>query len=768
MRAVPPNFITEVIDRDLAGGRHDSVMTRFPPEPNGYLHIGHVKAICINYGIAADYGGEATLRMDDTNPTTEDPEYVEAIRSDIEWLGFSPRLTYASDDFEAFYQHARGLVTRGLAYVDSLNETQIREYRGTVTEPGRPSPYRERSVEENLDLFARMRAGEFEPGEHVLRAKIDMSSPNMVMRDPILYRIRKAHHYRTGDEWPIYPLYDYAHPLNDALEGVTHSLCSLEFETRRELYDWVVDNTVNGPARPHQYEFARLFLDYTVTSKRKLIHLVESGLVAGWDDPRMPTLAAFRRRGVTPEAIRDFVGRLGVNKTNARTDIALLEHSIRDNLNTRSPRVLAVLEPLRVTISNYDAPAPETLMAPYWPPDVPREGERGVPFGRSLLIERGDFAENPPAGFKRLSPGQHVRLRHAYVIRCDEVVKDDAGNVTELICSYLPESLGVNPEGVSVRGAIHWLEASSALPAEFRLYDRLFTVPEPDADDTPFTEYLNPDSLRTRHGFVEPSVAGNAPGTRYQFERLGYFWRDPIDSSPERLVFNRIVTLRDSWARRATAEETTTAAGAAGATPADAGARRPQRTTEDPGGTDGGRQPDAAALAFAAAHSLEPEDAAMIQPDDGLRAYFLEALAALPGNGALLGRWLVNEVQALRKDLGDDGLKLAPAGLAELVGMVADGHISARTAKDVLAEAAAGGASPGEIVRRRNLVQVSDEDELGRVVAEVLAANPAQVAAWRAGKTGLAGYFVGQVMKGTGGRANPQLVAQLVERALSS
>ncbi|MDR7544471.1 MAG: glutamine--tRNA ligase/YqeY domain fusion protein [Armatimonadota bacterium] len=556
-RVVSPNFITDIIDDDLRRGRYRRVVTRFPPEPNGYLHIGHAKSICLNFGLALDYGGECNLRFDDTNPETESVEYVEAIKRDVAWLGFQwSRELYASDYFERLYFMAEQLIAAGKAYVDSLSEDEIGVYRGTVTEPGRPSPYRDRSVEENLDLFRRMRAGQFPDGAHVLRAKIDLTSRNMKLRDPVLYRIVHARHYRTGDAWCIYPLYDFAHPLSDAIEGITHSLCTLEFENNRAIYDWLVENLrgtcgLPSSSRPYQYEFARLNLDYTVLSKRKLIRLVEGGYVHGWDDPRLPTLSGLRRRGVTPEAIREFANRIGVARANSRVDPAIFEAAVRDDLNYRAPRVLAVLRPLRVVLTNLPDATVEYLQAPYWPHDVPRTGERVVPFSRELYIERDDFLEHPPKGFHRLTPGGRVRLRHAYVIRCDEVVRDGHGQVVELRCSYDPDTLGKPPAGGPVRGTIHWVSAAHAVPAEIRLYDRLFLVPDPEAGDGDFTAHLNPQSLVVVNGWVEPSVLGDPPDTRYQFERLGYFWPDPVDSRPDHLVFNRIVTLRDSWAKLA-------------------------------------------------------------------------------------------------------------------------------------------------------------------------------------------------------------------------
>jgi len=555
-RRVSPNFITEIVDSDLAHGRYNKIVTRFPPEPNGYLHIGHAKSIALNFGLALDYGGECNLRFDDTNPETENAEYVEAMKRDILWLGFQwARERYASDYFEQLFACAVQLIREGGAYVDSLSDEEISTYRGTISKHGQPSPYRTRSVEENLDLFARMRKGEFPDGAHVLRAKIDLSNPNMKLRDPVLYRIVHASHYRTGDTWCIYPLYDFAHPLSDAIEGISHSLCTLEFENNRAIYDWLVENLrgkcgLPSSPRPYQYEFARLNLDYTVLSKRKLIKLLESKHVQGWDDPRMPTIAGMRRRGITPEAIREFSNRIGVAKANSRVDLATFEAAVRDDLNQRAPRVLAVLRPLKVVLTNFPPGRVETLEAPYWPHDVPKTGSRPVPFSRELYIERDDFLELPPKGFHRLTPGGRVRLRHAYVIQCEEVVKDTKGNIVELRCTYDPATLNHPPAQGPVKGTIHWISAAHVVPAQMRLYDRLFSVADPEAGDGDFTAGLNPDSLTVVQGYVEPSVLKDSPEVRYQFERLGYFWRDPVDSKPTSLVFNRVVSLRDSWAKR--------------------------------------------------------------------------------------------------------------------------------------------------------------------------------------------------------------------------
>ena len=548
------DFIRQIVADDLASGRHRAVVTRFPPEPNGYLHIGHAKSICLNFGIAAEFAGQCYLRMDDTNPIREEQHYVDAIVEGVRWLGFDwgGRLTHASDYFEAFHDCAVQLIRAGKAYVDGLSAEQIREYRGTLTEPGRPSPDRERPVAENLELFRRMRAGEFADGQYVLRAKIDMASPNMNLRDPTLYRIRRAQHQRTGDAWCIYPMYDFAHTISDALEGITHSICTLEFEDHRPLYEWILDQ-LDLPARPRQYEFSRLNVAYTVTSKRKLAELVERGLVAGWDDPRLPTLLGMRRRGYPPEALRDFCSRVGVTKKDHQIEMELLESCVRDDLNVRAPRAMAVLDPLKVVLTNYPADRFETLPAASHP-ERPELGSRELPFGRELWIERGDFMEDPPKKFFRLRPGGEVRLRNAYIIRCDEVVKDASGNIVELRCSYDADTRsGSGPQAERrVKGTIHWVAAHAALAAELRLYDRLFSVERPDADAAgrDFKDFLNPASLERRAGcWLEPSLAEAQAGAWYQFERLGYFVADRVDSRPGQPVFNRVVTLRDSWAK---------------------------------------------------------------------------------------------------------------------------------------------------------------------------------------------------------------------------
>jgi glutaminyl-tRNA synthetase len=548
----PSDFIRDIVAEDLNKGTYGGrVVTRFPPEPNGYLHIGHAKSICLNFGIALENNGICHLRFDDTNPTREDVEYVDSIQEDVRWLGFDwgKNMFYASDYFEQLYDYAVQLIKAGKAYVCDLSAEELIEYRGAPTVPGRESPSRNRSVEENVDLFARMRAGEFPDGAKTLRAKIDMASPNIHMRDPALYRIRKVEHHRTGDKWCIYPMYDYAHCLSDAIERITHSICTLEFEVHRPLYDWILDQLPVPQPRPHQYEFARLNLGYTVMSKRKLLQLVEENLVTGWDDPRMPTVAGLRRRGVTPAAIRHFCHRIGVTKYNGLTDIALLEHSVREDLNKHALRRLAVLRPIKVIITNYPEGKVEQLDATNNPED-PNAGTRKVPFSRVLYIDRDDFMENPPKKYFRLFPGNDVRLKYAYIIKCDEVIKNAAGEITELRCTAdLDSKTGGATAGRKVKGTIHWVSADHAIDAEVRLYDRLFTVEEPDGEGRDFKQFLNPASLEVLTAKLEPSLAEADPTKRYQFERLAYFCVDSRNSKPGRPVFNRTITLKDAWAK---------------------------------------------------------------------------------------------------------------------------------------------------------------------------------------------------------------------------
>ena len=545
----PAHFLRQIVRADLDSGKHTRIVTRFPPEPNGYLHIGHAKSICLNFGLAEEFGGDCHLRFDDTNPAKEEQEYIDAIKQDVEWLGFqwAGKVRYASDYFDQLHAWAIELIKAGKAYVCDLTPEQAREYRGNLTEPGRNSPFRDRGVDENLDLFARMTAGEFADGAKVLRAKIDMAAPNMNLRDPILYRIRHAHHHQTGDKWCVYPSYDFTHGQSDALEGITHSICTLEFEDHRPLYEWCLNN-LPVPASPRQYEFARLNLNYTVTSKRKLKQLVDEGHVSGWDDPRMSTLSAFRRRGYTPASLREFCERIGVTRSDAVVDMGVLEFCIREDLDASAPRAMCVLRPLKITITNYPEGQVEHLHLPRHPKED--MGERELPFSRELYIDQDDFMVDPPKGYKRLLPGGEVRLRGSYVIRADEAVTDEQGNIVELLCSYDPDTLGKNPEGRKVKGVIHWVPAAQSVECEVRLYDRLFRAPNPDKNEegSTFLENINPDSLVVLTGCrAEPSLASAQAEERFQFEREGYFCVDRKDSTPDRLVFNRTVTLRDSW-----------------------------------------------------------------------------------------------------------------------------------------------------------------------------------------------------------------------------
>jgi len=743
----PKDFIREIIDQDLAAGRHSRVVTRFPPEPNGYLHIGHAKSICLNFGIARDYSGVCHLRFDDTNPSTEDVEYVEAIQRDVRWLGFdwADKLFFASDYYPRLYEFAEELIEKGLAYVCDLDENQISEYRGSLTEPGRPSPYRSRSVEENLDLFRRMKNGEFPDGSRVLRAKIDMASPNMKLRDPLLYRIKHAHHYRSGDRWCIYPLYDFAHPLSDALEGITHSICTLEFENNRDIYDWLVDN-VELPARPRQYEFARLNLTHTVMSKRKLLELVESKRVSGWDDPRMPTIAGLRRRGVTPEAMRSFATRVGVAKNNSTVEIELFEHTLREDLNERAPRVLGVLRPLRLVIENYPEGETEELDAPFWPHDVPKEGSRKLAFGRELFIDQNDFAENPPKDFFRLAPGREVRLRHAYVIRCERVEKNEQGEITRIVASYDPATRGGASGARKVKGTLHWVSAAHAVDAEVRLYDRLFSTEFPGKDSGDPLSDLNPDSLSViSNAKLEPSLGAARGGDRFQFEREGFFFVDPIDSKPGAPVFNRTVGLKDTWAKLAE-KAAPRPASVKGDKPAAAA-----QATKD--------APSPAAQALAKRHGLSPEDARVLAEPGPLRTLFDDGLA-LAANARALAAWIVNELPADARAGGS--LPFGGRELAELVRLVDDGTLSGALAKKVLAEMLKGGGSPSAIADSLGLRQINDPATIAPIVASVLEESAEVVARYRSGNKNVLGALTGMILKRTGGQANPKLVSRIL------
>jgi glutaminyl-tRNA synthetase len=763
------DFIRDIVEDDLRSGRHGGrVVTRFPPEPNGYLHIGHAKSICLNFGIAREYGSHCNLRFDDTNPVKEDVEYVDSIERDVEWLGFSfgDRALYASDYFDEMYTLAEDLIRNGDAYVDDLSDDEIKAYRGSLSEPGRPSAYRDRSVDENLALFRRMRAGDLPDGAGVLRARIDLAAPNMKMRDPLLYRIRHDFHHRTADAWPVYPMYDYAHPLSDAIEGITHSLCTLEFENNRELYDWVVEHTGvserHGFSRPRQTEFARLNLDYTVLSKRRLLRLVEEGHVAGWDDPRMPTIAGMRRRGYRPDAIRAFADLIGVAKVNSTVDLAKLEFCVRDDLNWTAPRVLGVLRPLKVTITSWPEGEVETLAAPYFPADVGQPGERALPFGRHVWIDRDDFVLDPPPGYQRLAPGRTVRLRHGYCVTCDEVVEED-GEVVEVRCHHVPGTVGHNPPDLEVSGVIHWVSAEHAVPAEVRLYDRLFRVPRPEESDD-LGAVLNPQSLEIVTGaMVEPSLADAAPGSRWQLERVGYFVVDAEDSRLGAPVLNRIVTLRDT--RPAPAEAATEPERQEQS--AKARTRPPKRSRVEYRAEARLRHPVLAdrLAAWPAEHGISDADAELLTGDVATGDLFSGAVAAgAPAPAA--ARWIINE---LPPALGDRELTDAPItgeGLAALVVAVESGAITGAAGKEVLAQMTERGGLPGPIIAERGLTQVRDEGAIAALVDEVIAANPDKLAAYRGGKTALLGFFVGQVIRVSQGNANPQVVRKLLAERL--
>jgi len=764
------NFLTEIIEADLAAGKNrGQVVTRFPPEPNGFLHIGHAKSIVLNFGLARQYAGRAHLRFDDTNPTTEEEEYVEAIEEDVRWLGYdwAEHLYYASDFFEQMYECALRLIQAGKAYVDNQSVDAIRENRGSFERPGVDSPFRSRSVEENLSLFRAMREGKFEDGACVLRAKIDMSHPNLLMRDPLLYRIRHAHHHRTGDRWCIYPMYDYAHPLEDAFEGVTHSFCTLEFESNRELYDWVLDNLGPWDPRPRQYEFARLALGYTVVSKRKLLQLVSEGHVSGWDDPRMPTIAGMRRRGVPPEAIRDFAELIGVAKNNSVVDIGKLEFAIRNDLERRAPKAMAVLNPLKVKITNWPKDRIEQLEIPWFPGEPDRMGARKVPFGADLLIEREDFAEKPPKGWKRLSPGGAVRLIGAYAIQCDEVVRGASGEILELRCSYDPQPEGgAAPQPWKTSAALHWVHVDQSVPAEVRLYDRLFRVEQPDAEGD-FLKHLNPESLVVMTGArVEPAVATAPADTRFQFLRQGYFVADP-DSRPGKLVFNRVIGLKNTWASKAAADnKPTERSDSAKAKP------RAQPTTARKGRAEARAQVRAGTPALTERFeryqkqlAVPTELADLLTGDLELATFFDAAIAAHP-RAENVAKWLLNDLLGLLKDKSLSALPFTPADFGRLVALVDAGRITQAAGKTVLAAMVEGGRDPQQLVRELGLEKLVDRAAIEAAVSKVLQSQAAEVARYRAGEKKLFGVLIGAAMRETQGAADAAAVRKVLTEKL--
>jgi len=743
------DFLRTIVEKDLKSGKYKNIVTRFPPEPNGFPHIGHAKSIAINFGIARDYKGRCNLRMDDTNPATEDTKYVEALKDAVEWLGFKWEgdVRYTSDYFDKLYEWAIELVKMGKAYVDSLDEETMREYRGSVTEPGRRSKYAQRSVEENLNLLERMKNGEFKDGEHVLRAKIDMGAANMKMRDPLLYRIRHAHHYRAGDKWAIYPMYDFGHCLSDYIEGVTHSICTLEFENNRDIYDWVLDTLNLEPPRPYQHEFARLGINYTVMSKRKLLELVNEGYVNGWDDPRLPTIAGYRRRGYTPESILNFCESIGVAKANSTVDVAQLEFCIRDDLNTKVPRVMCVFDPLKVTIENYEGD--EELEASYYPEDVPKDGSRKLPFSKEIYIEREDFSENPPKGYFRLTPEQPVRLKHAYIITCKEIIKDADGNIVEIKAEYNPESKsGSDTSGIKVKSAIQWVDVKTSKKVEVRLYDRLYKNEIPEG-----LEDLNPDSLKiVKNALIEPAVVTDKPDVRFQFERQGYFYADPMDYTDSNPVFNKIVGLKDSYSKKDKA-------------PRDE--HKPQAKKVQVEGEVEPMTNEQQKLFDRYTNELKLNNmvADILARDEKLSSFYEETLS-VNSSPVTIANIVANEVARELKEKQGSELMFNASQVAELVKMVDNETISNKIAKEVFEEMAKSGDNPAQIVEAKGLVQISDPAVIAPIIDEIIAKNPDNVEKFRAGNTNLLGFFVGQVLKATGGKANPKVVNELVAQKL--
>jgi len=742
------DFLRSIIEKDLKEGKYKEIVTRFPPEPNGFPHIGHAKSICINFGIAKDYNGYCNLRMDDTNPTTEDTRYVEALKDAVEWLGFrwKGEVRFTSDYFSKLYTYAIKLIKMGKAYVDSVDEETMRELRGTVTQAGKRSKYAQRSVEENLELFERMKNGEFKDAEHVLRAKIDMGAANMKLRDPLLYRIRHARHFRAGDAWAIYPMYDFAHCLSDYIEGVSHSFCTLEFENNRDIYDWILDTLNLEPPIPYQYEFARLNINYTVMSKRKLLELVETGHVEGWDDPRLPTIAGLKRRGYTPESIVNFCEGIGIAKANSVVDVAQLEFCIRDDLNTKVPRVMAVLDPLKVTIINYEGQ--EKIEASYYPHDVPKEGSRILPFSKEIYIDRADFSENPEKGYFRLTPTQPVRLKYAYIITFEEAIKDDRGNIVEIKASYHPDSKsGKDTSGIKVKSAIQWVEANTAKNVEVRVYDRLFKKEIPEG-----IEEINPDSLKViKTALIEPSVITEKPDIRFQFEREGYFYADPVDYTDTKPVFNKIVALKGSSAKKKKTSQPPKA--------------EPKKVQIDGEVVPMTKEEQARFDKYTDKLKLNSEVANTLARDTKLSKFYEEALQTLHAPIAL-ANIVTNDVARELKTKEIDELKFSSKDIAELVKMTEEELISSKIAKQVFEEMSKNGENPTAIVEAKGLVQISDPTKISPIIDEVITQNPDNVEKFKAGNTKLFGFFVGQVLKATEGKANPKVVNKLVLEAL--
>jgi glutaminyl-tRNA synthetase len=748
------DFLRLKVEEDLKNGKYEKIVTRFPPEPNGFPHIGHAKSIALNFGIARDYNGQCYLRMDDTNPTTEDTKYVEALKDAVKWLGFDwgESVCYTSDYFPKIYNYAIELIKMGKAYVDSLNEEEIRQFRGTLTQAGKRSEYANRSVEENLDLFERMNKGEFKDGEHVLRAKIDMAAANMKMRDPLLYRIRHAHHFRAGDKWCVYPMYDFAHCLSDYLEGVTHSICTLEFENNRDIYDWVLDTLNLQPPRPYQHEFARLGINYTVMSKRKLLELVNGNYVNGWDDPRMPTIAGYKRRGYTKESILNFCHQIGVAKANSTVDVSQLEFCIRDDLNKKVPRVMCVIDPLKVTIENYDGD--EQIEGSYYPHDVPKEGTRKIPFSKEIYIDREDFSENPPKKYNRLTLDQPVRLRHAYIISCKEIVKDSEGNIVEIKAEYYPDSKsGNDTSGIKVKSAIQWVEKNNAKKIEVRLYDRLYKNEAPEG-----LEDLNPDSLKIiKDALIEPAVIDEKIDERFQFEREGYFYADPVDYSDEHPVFNKIVGLKDSWSKKEKSNSTQKE---------QESKPKAKKVQIDGEVTPMNENQQVLFDKYTKEFGLNNEVANTLARDEKLSNFYEEALGQ-NNSYITLANIVANEVARELKDKESSELKFTPVQITELVKMIDKETISTKIAKQVFEEMVKNGEDPEQIVEEKGLVQISDPSQILPIIDEVIKKNPDNVEKFKAGNTKLLGFFVGQILKATGGKANPKVVNELVAQQLS-
>ena len=744
------DFLRTIVEEDLKSNKYNEIHTRFPPEPNGFPHIGHAKSICINFGIAKDYHGKCNLRMDDTNPTKEDPIYVQALKDAVTWLGFkwNDDVCYTSDYFDELYEYAIKLIKLGKAYVDSTSEEQMRELRGTVKSAGKRSEFASRSIEENLELFEKMKNGQFEDGTHVLRAKIDMGAANMKLRDPLLYRIRNVSHYKAGDKWHIYPMYDFAHCLSDYIEGVTHSICTLEFENNRDIYNWVLETLELNTPRPYQHEFARLGINYTVMSKRKLLELVELKKVSGWDDPRLPTIAGYKRRGYTPQSIINFCDSIGIAKANSTVDVAQLEFCIRDDLNKKVPRVMCVLNPIKVEIENYEGN--EDIEASYYPHDVPKQGKRKIPFSKEIYINADDFMQNPSKGYFRLTPNQDVRLRHAYIISCKEIIKDENGNIIKIIATYNPDSKsGSDTSGIKVKSAIQWVSAKEAKEVELRIYDRLFKNELPDG-----IEDLNENSLKIiKNALIEPAVINDKIDVRFQFEREGYFYCDPIDYTDKNPVFNKIVGLKDSWNKKQKQTNNTP--------------RVKANKVQVVGMATAMNEKEQALYdKYTKELKLKNEVANTLARDEKLSSFYEKTLEEL-NSPIALANIVSNDVAKQLKDKNIDDLKFDAKQIAQLIKLVNDELISSKIAKQVFEEMIKSGDNPKNIVEQKGLIQITNPEIIEPIIDEVIKNNPDNVEKYKAGNNKLLGFFVGQVLKNTGGKANPKMVNELVQKKLN-